>query len=832
MEGWHVMPDVSGVWKTVETIWMIISGTQGPVPRWLSIGVGCVLAIVVLIWLMNQLLEQIVKVMEQWEQKIRPHFYNAEQRRRSTRRQRFAQHVRSRLEILNSQEDWKDYHFTELEAEVEAEGRKRFFWFGGHNTLRRERSLSKALEHSGERCILVEGEPGSGKSVALRHVALRMAEKAARSRSVRSVIPIYINLKELERDAGTPIDRNLIENFVLALLKQANDRDVEQFLDEEFHEGMKNGIWFFLFDSFDEIPEVLSSTDVDEVIKDYSLAISDFLHGMNSCRGIIASRQFRGPRSLSWPRFRVLALSEQRQHELIRKVNMPPRRERAFWEGFAATTQEVRAMASNPLFLSLLCEHMQNDGDFPQTTHSVFEAYIKRRFTRDRDRVQQRFQLDVATLRDAAEKIAFCMTADQGIGLNPTRDKIKKALRRARFDLGDKFEATLDALEYIKLARGPAETWQQEKTFTFAHRRFQEYFATCVVLANPRKVTARQLLTDARWRETAVTMCQMQAAEKLQALIAEAEQLLEQYCDTVEVSLSPPDLNQTTNQGAQNPSSAGMQTDEHDPVVPVEDKSGTNTAIQIRIGFPWPKGALHLLGLLQDGFADHYRVLPPFLRQLAGWLIDTADRVGGTFDRKWALEVAGITPRKSLNALLHKAFTSNSQWFKDAAYRQVAHVRAMTPEIRRGIYEALMKMYYEQRLWRERYVTTAHLKRLPQAADFLLRMKLLLWLPIVETSLFALLLVIDWYKLTQQELPLTLFNIPVPMFNILLLGLCSVFLVYRIGLLYRTPPAYKKSYFYTALAIEYPLKAYLSFILCWQIWETFSSGPTFSSFLL
>ena len=184
--------------------------------------------------------------------------------------------------MLNSQEDWKDYHFTELEAEVEAEGRRRFFWLSRYNTLRRERSLAKALEHSSERCILVEGEPGSGKSVALRHVALHMAEKAARSLSVHSVIPIYVNLKELERDVSTPIDRNLIEEFILVSLKQANDRDIERFLDEDFQEGMKNGVWFFLFDSFDEIPEVLSSTDVDEVIKDYSSAINDFLHGMNN----------------------------------------------------------------------------------------------------------------------------------------------------------------------------------------------------------------------------------------------------------------------------------------------------------------------------------------------------------------------------------------------------------------------------------------------------------------------------------------------------------------------------------------------------------------------
>jgi hypothetical protein len=44
-----------------------------------------------------------------------------------------------------------------------------------------------------------EGDPGSGKSVALRHLALKMAKIAAGSRSLKSVIPIFVNLKELNR---------------------------------------------------------------------------------------------------------------------------------------------------------------------------------------------------------------------------------------------------------------------------------------------------------------------------------------------------------------------------------------------------------------------------------------------------------------------------------------------------------------------------------------------------------------------------------------------------------------------------------------------------------
>lgn len=54
-----------------------------------------------------------------------PIFYSREKARKRNRRQRFAEHVEHEQRLLNSKEDWEDYRFTELEAEVEAEGNRR-----------------------------------------------------------------------------------------------------------------------------------------------------------------------------------------------------------------------------------------------------------------------------------------------------------------------------------------------------------------------------------------------------------------------------------------------------------------------------------------------------------------------------------------------------------------------------------------------------------------------------------------------------------------------------------------------------------------------------------
>ena len=57
-------------------------------------------------------------------------------------------------------------------------------------------------------------------------------------------------------------------------MNAARDRDIEQFLEEEFDRGMQEGTWLFLFDSFDEIPEILSATSANEAIEAYAGAVA------------------------------------------------------------------------------------------------------------------------------------------------------------------------------------------------------------------------------------------------------------------------------------------------------------------------------------------------------------------------------------------------------------------------------------------------------------------------------------------------------------------------------------------------------------------------------
>lgn len=764
--------------KLVEAFKKIIEEIiKKPLPPWLSSLFNYILLLIfclLAIWGGLIVISQIIKI---WTEQIRPLYYNQEQKKRLLKRQRFADYIEHEIRQLNSREEWKDYRFTELEAEVEAEGKQVKFFIlpffqSTKRGLRREQSLSKALELSSERLILVEGEPGSGKSVALRHVAEKLAQRSMKDKSIKSVIPLYINLKKLERSSKVKINRELIEYFVKQELNRVNDRDIEQFLDEEFQKGVQEGTWLFLFDSFDELPEVLSSVEADTKIRNYAEAIDDFLSGFNKCRGIIASRQFRGPKHLGWPRFRILPL-ESRRWELIRKAELEPRIEKELNGRLRIAPQEIQDMTKNPMFLGILCEDMRDGSPFPENTHSVFENYLEKRLTRDADRLQRRFKLTPAEVRTAAEKVAFCMSIDPNLGLSPAREGIRGAMGRLGFKLRGNLEQYLNALEYLKLARSEAQIVAGDSQFfTFAHRRFQEYFATCVVLSDLNRISPRQLLTDGRWRETAVVIFQTQPPEVFAPILAEARYLLDEIAGNISGLID-------------------------DPVGYVNPET-TNKNLSAPKPFAWPDGLLPLLGLLQDGFISRIKELPDDIQMQAGRFLLTASSEGTLADQKWSLEVAGITPQPVLLWLLRHGFASESQWLKEVAYRQTARLSQIPDDIAADIRQALVILFARNRLNKEFFATHAHLSRLDQASRYINILRLLKWISPIDIILHIVVFfgVIGALMLARSELFVFIFPFLFRSHPTMLLPLKPELLVLIAPLLFMSYLTLRKFFYY------------------------------------
>ena len=710
------LPDIKSFLDGIKDVLKLVLGED--IPAWVLKCVGYIILLALLLGALYFLLCVVAKGAKLWRESLWPLFYDAKKKRRAVRRGHFADHIESEIRRLNNLEEWRDYSFAELEAEVEAEGKARRSWlpFGRtvRSTLRREKSLSKALETSAERHILLVGEPGCGKSVALRHVALVLARKAMGSRQANSLVPLYINLKELDRESGECIDAGLIRRYVLKCLNRVNDLDVERFLDDEFDQGLREGTWLFLFDSFDEIPEILSSTEYDNTIRAYGAAIADFLHGMNQCRGILASRHFRGPGQLGWSRFRVLPLSEKRRVDLVRKADLGREKERLLIGRMSILGGEGFLIHSNPMFLGILCEQVRSGNPLPANPHEVFGAYVANRLSRDAERIGRRFAIAPAALRATAEDVAFCMVAEPKLGLSPARDTLKECMVAQGLGLPTQIDLCMDALEYIKFARSETASGDSSvRRFTFAHRRFQEYFATCVVLRRPDRVGPRNLLLDARWRETAVALCQTQPREALKPFLQAAEAFLS------EAAASVPGLIDNPEEYVRSAEAGPKQEKNKQPIQ--------------RGLFPWPPKLLHVLALLQEGFASCKQNLPERLRNKVARFILSAYETGLLPDRRWAVEVAASLPEPVLPYVLRRAFGSRIQWLSDAAYSQVACLGKIPEDLARRILDATTRLALDGRLHHEVLATEAHLSRLDGASRFLSGLRLLLWVPRIDT---------------------------------------------------------------------------------------------------
>jgi hypothetical protein len=409
-------------------------------------------------------------------------------RRRINARQQFSR--ASSVRALSPASEWDTTQYVELETE--AEGQQRMLYRLARGQLlsrgpRREPSLTRALLRSTEHLIVLEGEPGAGKSMALRYLTQRLARRAQRRFRLDTLVALYIDLRNF-RPQPHSVDCAAVRRYIVETLKLSNDPA----LTEELERGLREGTLLLLFDGFDEIPDVLRATESDGTVLEYANAIITFVRG-HRCRAVIASREFRGP-SFRLPRFRIAPMNERRQRNLIRSSGLSSHLQGIVLEGMAGADRHLRLLAQNPLSLRLVCEYIKDNGEFPQHLHAVFASYVAARFAADAPRVEGQRKLSSTTVRAYAEEICFCMAAVDGLGLSPSRRRLQAAMTEQGRLTPSRLDAVLNALIDMRLGRWePNPNDSADPTFTFNHRRIQEYFAACVLLRVPDRVAPTTL---------------------------------------------------------------------------------------------------------------------------------------------------------------------------------------------------------------------------------------------------------------------------------------------------------------------------------------------------
>ncbi|MEO9383659.1 NACHT domain-containing protein [Chromobacterium phragmitis] len=609
------------------------------------------LLVVLLIWAMTaclgalgKALEGAVKLIDTFKASGFPRFMAREDRIKIRRRAQFCTVLEADLTSIAKAESWNDQYFTDLEAEVETEGGyyisplHRFL--GKVSTgLRKEKSLIKAISSSSERAIQLTGEPGSGKSVALRHLASQLAVRAKTSKAKEVLVPLYVNLREITVPSGLPITADTIRDFILDNIRRG-DSDTTAYVRENWADYRERGIWFFLFDSFDEIPAVLHAEKGNPATKEYAEAIRMFLEGMGECRGILASREFKGPESLPWKKFRILRLSPRKQQELVANAFLTQVQERAVLHHLAANES---TLANTPLFLTLLCRYVKEASTAPKNDYELLSLQIDRLARRDPTYLQRTYGLTPAELLEGAERIARLFAEESSLGLAPTIDQVEMILAKDDVPGGD-IQRFVAAMVDSKIARADVPNAAAgDRRFAFAHRRYQEALFVRHLVTHPGYLSGYDLLTDPRWREYAVTLLETQPVEALNEMFQAAAHLLAEA---------------TASQYRRN------------ALDPLNNYCGY---------FEWISEATQTLNLLQEGLVRRVSVIPEALSAQAAQFLKVRWEAGDSFDRMMVMRVAALLPQTTLSQYLEETFSNGSDKAQNEGFNQTVSLIGKTP---------------------------------------------------------------------------------------------------------------------------------------------------------
>jgi DNA polymerase III delta prime subunit len=413
--------------------------------------------------------------------------------------QALSQSLLTELIKIDKETNWSDYYFTPVDAEVEI--------ISNHRKEKRITDLMKALKKNKKtRAFLILGDPGSGKSVALRKLAKELLNEA----SDTGRVALYINLKEwepeipwAESNGPTVVD---VHQFIVRNIKGKLDLFGNNFMDDYFEKMHSQGRFFYIIDSFDEMPAVLDVSESSWLINDLSHAIYQFITSGVESRGIVASRIFRRPNKYfnSSISLEIRPLSDY-------KIKQNLERSEAFTEETSHLLFHTRAdllpLAANPFMAALLISFVKsNNGALPSLRSELFKSYINSRLDAASEKIEQ-LRLSKNIVTDYATEIAHYIFQRQKSGLEISLRELKKFFEKKPHNV----EHVIQVLEYAKIAKLGKGNGSM---FSFVHRRFNEYFVVQKMLIDDSLVNLESIPSDSRYRDALVLYCEVAPIEK------------------------------------------------------------------------------------------------------------------------------------------------------------------------------------------------------------------------------------------------------------------------------------------------------------------------------
>ncbi len=514
---------------------------------------------------------------------------------------------------IDTNTNWDNNYYTPLDAEVEMKTSNR--------TQKVVKDLLTAIKESNDRLFLLVGDPGAGKSVAVRKLCLDILKTSVKD----EYIPIYVNLKEWTDTKDwtkTPPTWQDLEAFVKRSLLLKN-RFLADFFEKYYNVLDENGNLFFILDSFDEIPQVLGTTADAQLIQDLSIVCREFLKGAKQKRskGILASREYRMPRQEYLDANTKLTVRPFTFEKIEQTLTQSGQITKATVEQLLRERLELVPSMRNPFITSLLKEYLAaNNQQFPKNQADLFENYI--RTSINKAQANRGLAIPYADVMQVTIQMAKLIFSEAGLQapLSMLRDAIKHP----------QFDSIVEIMRYTRIARGDANNTAE---FSFAHRRFYEYFVVQDLLnAGKADLPLKSIPTDSRWRDTLVLYCEVAPFEDAQRIA--------NYCW-------------------------------FDVILPNND---------IR-----DYASRHCLRFLNEAFRGRKECLVDFEYDLAVYIINTIRNPNDMPDVKFASECIGVLKEEYLDIAARNTLSYNNRWINETAIRACRHLEHISEDLENNL---------------------------------------------------------------------------------------------------------------------------------------------------
>ncbi|MCB9048024.1 MAG: NACHT domain-containing protein [Lewinellaceae bacterium] len=565
--------------------------------------------------------------------------------------QRFKESLQRRMEGLSREAHWNPEDYLHLEALAQQQK--------GNSFQKKAVRLDQAvLKNKSARSFLVIGEPGSGKSVALRELCRKIL-LTGKGQGQR--IPLYINLRDWYTaenwTPGQPPNPGSLERFILQALMEGQPPATQAFLRRHYRGLYRMGRFFFLFDSFDETPAVIDSYEHSPLIDKLSEVI--YLYGLDGGNHLLlASREFKRPsgRFAADVSLHIRPLSEEMVIESLEKANFSEAAIKQLYNN-----HNLRPLIKNPFSLSLVKDYLKyNNGNLPPNQLALYESCLRSRL--NPNVLAEEYGLQPLDIINTARAVAAFLFEDPRYGLTIELQELNRQLK------GYPLNATIKLLRDQRLAR------LGKGRFSFIHRKFHEYFVALNFREQPEGLPIEDIPLDARNRDALVLYCEIAEEPRAQEVV--------QYCwqELQKLNFEPsPDESWLLG--------PGMSKNERQKRL----KKAQPRKIIINDQY---YQSVNCLRFLVDGFTSRKHLLEPYHRELSEFILFNVELGDDLILKKFLIESIALQPQQEAERLIVRIFDKLTLAPNSYLQESLANASRYLGKLSTPVLEHLIRFYF------------------------------------------------------------------------------------------------------------------------------------------